>query len=310
MGFLRKIFRKYFWLPLMFFLIRNKLPNVRVMDAIQTIEYLLNSKSSCVRFGDGELEILTKTGNPGFQRASEKLRARMHEVLSSRCENLLVCVPAVINYHNIDIYNTRAKTHFRNFVILFRRYLSETLIAGGLYGDTQVTRPYMDTLNKQYSERIFNGFKQLFSEKHILIIEGDKTRFGVGNDLLDQAVTVRRILAPSVNAFDKYEDILKTALETVSKVDQENVDISNLLIIVALGPTAKPLVYDLSLLGYRVIDIGHLDVEYEWFLRSAKKKISIPGKYVNEAKDGNVWTENLHFDLEHYSKEIVARVDN
>ena len=37
-----------------------------------------------------------------------------------------------------------------------------------------------------------------------------------------------------------------------------------------------PLTEDLFLKGYRVIDIGNLDMEYSWFLMNAKEKIAIP----------------------------------
>ena len=36
----------------------------------------------------------------------------------------------------------------------------------------------------------------------------------------------------------------------------------------------------------QVIDFGHFDIEYEYFLRKARKKIKIPNKYVNEVKGG------------------------
>ena len=52
----------------------------------------------------------------------------------------------------------------------------------------------------------------------------------------------------------------------------------NKLILIALGPTATVLSYDLNKLGYQAIDIGHADIEYEWYLRKAKKKIPIKNK--------------------------------
>jgi hypothetical protein len=60
----------------------------------------------------------------------------------------------------------------------------------------------------------------------------------------------------------------------------------NILILIALGPTATVLSYDLSRLGYQAIDIGHIDIEYEWFLKNATKKIKIKNKYVNEVDNG------------------------
>ena len=58
----------------------------------------------------------------------------------------------------------------------------------------------------------------------------------------------------------------------------------NKLILIALGPTATILAYDLYKLGYLAIDIGHIDIEYEWFLRKANTKIPIKNKYVNEIR--------------------------
>gem|GEM_PF-4136669 len=54
------------------------------------------------------------------------------------------------------------------------------------------------------------------------------------------------------------------------------------LILVALGPAGKLLVSDLHGIGYQVIDVGHLDIEYEWFLRKVTREIRVSGKYVNE----------------------------
>ena len=44
------------------------------------------------------------------------------------------------------------------------------------------------------------------------------------------------------------------------------------IILIALGPTATVLAYDLSKRGYQAIDVGHIDIEYEWFLNNASKK--------------------------------------
>lgn len=306
MGFLRKIFRKYIWLPLFVFFLQKKMSKIQTMGAIQTVQYLLNSNSSCVRFGDGEFSILTGMGHPGFQKASDELKNKMEQVLQTKQENVLVCITG---FQNLKIYNSRAKYHFRNVMVLFYKYFSKILSENVLYGDCQFTRPYMDTLNREYAEKIFDGVKKIFKNKKLIIIEGDKTRFGLGNDLLKDACQVERILAPAVNAFDKYDQILGKALEIGAR--NKNLNAENkveVLFLLALGPTAKPLVLDLINAGYRAIDIGHLDIEYEWYLRGAKKKIPIPGKYVNEAKDGKEWSENPEFDFEQYNREVVARI--
>ena len=59
---------------------------------------------------------------------------------------------------------------------------------------------------------------------------------------------------------------------------------SDSLYLLSIGPTAKILAYDLFKTGRRVFDVGHLDIEYEWYLQQANQKVNIPGKYVNESK--------------------------
>ncbi len=114
---------------------------------------------------------------------------------------------------------------------------------------------------------------------------------GVDNDLLNNARAIRRILCPAENAFEKYEKIFDEA----RKVDQD------VLVLIALGPAATVLSYDLFKAGFRALDVGHLDIEYEWFLRKATGKNAVYGKYVVEAGYTNV----PDIDDQKYFAEIV-----
>lgn len=58
------------------------------------------------------------------------------------------------------------------------------------------------------------------------------------------------------------------------------------LILIALGPTATVLAYDLSICGYQAVDIGHIDIEYEWFLQKATEKLPVKNKYIGEVNGG------------------------
>ena len=137
------------------------------------------------------------------------------------------------------------------------------------------------------------SLRSVWNNKDITIIEGEKTRFGVGNDLIDNAKSCERILGPAVNSFDKYNELLEQA----KKIDK------NRIILIALGHTATVMAYDLVTEGFQALDIGHLDIEYEWFLRKTDKKIPIEGKYVNEAPLGRIVPE--HITDEKYNREII-----
>ena len=56
--------------------------------------------------------------------------------------------------------------------------------------------------------------------------------------------------------------------------------------------------------GYQAIDIGHVDIEYEWFKMGASHKVPVPNKFVNEAGAG-VGVGDI--DNKKYLSEIVCR---
>lgn len=114
--------------------------------------------------------------------------------------------------------------------------------------------------------------KQIWRNKDILIVEGVTSRSGVGNDLFDGANSIKRIICPSHNAYARIEEIQEAVLQYVE----------NRLILCMLGPTAKILSYNLFKKGYRVLDIGHIDSEYEWMKMGADTKVKFNHKHTAE----------------------------
>ena len=85
---------------------------------------------------------------------------------------------------------------------------------------------------------------------------------------------MKRILCPSKNAYSKYDEILNNCISC----DKES------LFIIALGSTATVFAYDLSKKGFRALDFGHVDIEYEWYLKKATHKVPVKNKIVNEIR--------------------------
>jgi len=118
----------------------------------------------------------------------------------------------------------------------------------------------------------------------------------MGNDLFASAASLSRILGPVRNAFERYDELLKQATRHPK----------NVLYLLALGPTATVLAFDLARDGYQALDIGHIDIEYEWFLRRVSDKVPIRGKYVNEARGGHRVDDR--FADSDYRRQVVARI--
>ena len=248
-----------------------------------TVDSLVSKRMSFARFGDGELGLLNSAEfKIGFQDADKGLNARLNEILFSEPnDKLLIGLPHYL--FRIEANDSIQSTKFwisqsANLKSMIKK------IAGSntkIFGDTQFSRLYMDKSDKQKSSFDFETIKRLWFGKNVLVVEGKYTMFGVNNDLLSNALSVKRILIPEKNAYKSYNRIFSAILEFVAQ-QQDDV-----LVLLAGGPTATVLAYDLSTNDVQAIDIGHLDIEYEWFLRGAKSKIAIPGKYVNETSDGD-----------------------
>ena len=275
--------------------INNFYKNLKILDDIDTIKLITSSSVSICRFGDGEFKwLLMDETSPGFQDNSYELSKRLKEILTSKNDKILICIPKNLQYIK-DAKNTD-KWFWRKFINDYGKKISIFLDSKKVYGNTNLTRFYIGYKSKNMAKIRLQNLKSIWNEKNILIVEGEYTRLGVGNDLLNNAKSVKRLICPSKNAFFKYDKILDT-IKSVFDGD---------LILIALGPTATVLAYDLALSGYQAIDIGHIDVEYEWFLKNATEKIAIDGKAVNEAKKSK--NENMDINDKKYLDSIIKRI--
>lgn len=272
------------------------LPIIKSSDELLNI--LLKENKSLARYGDGEFSIMGGTKRSNFQRLDEELAKRLQEVIRSEEDGLLIGIAD--NYGNLEKYTSDAAKAIRVYMSVSTRQLHwKYLKEDKIYYDAYLTRPYIIYKDKKSTMSRFQKIKLLWEKKKVIIVEGAKTRFGVGNDLLDNARKVERILAPAVNSFDRYDDILHAALKFADK---------DILFLVALGPSAGVLVYDLYKNGYQAIDIGHLDIEYEWFIHGQEKRGPVKYKYNNEVIGGeNVDDSGLPKE---YFDQIVSDFSN
>lgn len=286
---LNKEKRKYFAKP------EKVLGKYNIATPEETVEELANSTKSITRFGDGEFDMIYGIGM-NYQKYNEKLARRLEEIVKSNNQGILIGVPNVFNLEYCNEYTGFATEFWPKWVNKFKFKIIRLLNRNKKYYSTQITRFYLDYKDKSKTADYVKKLKKIWDNKDVVIIEGEKSRLGVGNDLFDNMKSIQRIICPSENAFEIYERIYNECL----KIDK------NKLVLLALGPTATVLAYDLFKAGYRAIDIGHVDIEYEWFLRKATTKIKIENKYVTEVKEGRVNIQEIK-DAK-YESEIIAKI--
>lgn len=246
----------------------------KVEDISSTLKLIKNHRMSIARFGDGEFATIAGRVRHKFQsEVDEKLASRLREVLASNDPKLLIGIAN--NYGSLEAYTVQAKREIRRYMQrLVREEHLNLLSPDKIYYDAYVTRPYVmyaDNMTIAAARR-FDAIKEIWNTRDCVVVEGVQTKVGEGNDLLSNVNSVQKIIGPAENAFREYDRILEECLEQ-SK---------DKLFLLAMGPTATVLAYDLCKAGYQALDIGHLDLEYEWFLRGEGIRVEVPGKYNNE----------------------------
>lgn len=247
---------------------------ISVMDNYTSLKLIKDQQLSVIRFGDGEFDIIRGNNIP-YQDYNHVLANEMKElILKGNTNDVLICLPDV--FQNISRYTKSCKAFFyQNFFYQNRKFLQDIENTKNQYGSTFISRPYIDLKDKSNSREYFEELKSLWKGKDILIVEGKYTRSGEGNDLFANANTISRIIVPSKNAFTKVKEIEKA----IHKYSDDR------LILLMVGPTAKIIISDLKIkndLPNQMIDIGHIDSEYEWLRMGAKEKVKIPHKHTAE----------------------------
>lgn len=271
------------------------LPTIRVQTMEETINELVRTNKSISRYGDAEFNVVMSKANPNYQAHDPLLTQRLIEVLQSNLDNLMVAIPRT--FYSMEGEKMHIKYFWYAYINKNGKELFSYFNKKKIYGNAAMTRFYLGQEDKAVSYRVAKLLKNLWDKKELLFIEGELSRMGVGNDLFDNASAINRILCPSKNAFNSYDAILEAAiLHGKDKV-----------IMIALGPTASVLSYDLAKLGYHALDVGHIDVEYMWMLMKAERVMPIKGRYVSETRDAQDY-EIPEPDKTIYENSIIARI--
>lgn len=256
----------------------------KIMSVKGTIDAIVEQKKSIARFGDGEFGIICGIQRWRFQKKDERLAYRLKEVLQSQHDNILIGLSDW--YGKLDDWDSKAANGARIYLTPeVRKQHYALLNPQQIYANARISR--------SVKEEDFNELKRIWEGRDCIFVEGFQTRMGVGNDLFDNADSIARILCPAENAFDHYEEIYREVLKQPR----------DRLILIALGPTASVLAYDLAMQGYQAVDVGHADLSYEWLCSGSHGKVY--GKYSNEAPGGYI-VEDIH--NADYEAQIIADI--
>ena len=260
-----------------------------ILSKEETIEKIISERKSFARLGDGEFAAIVGQKRWNFQGESEVLAAKMQEVLASTEESLMIGLNPTFYMNLFDIPDDDADGVRAYMQPMVRRLHAQLLDRDRIYGNA--------LFHNIGSDEDVAALKKIWDKRDCVFIEGVHTGMGVGNDLFDNCASVERILGPAENAIDKLDKLIKEA----SKQPKDK------LVLIALGPTATVLAYELAKLGYQAVDIGHIDLIYEGFLRDLPNLygVDIPFKYCTKDERGSA-RQIESIDDPKYKTQVVS----
>lgn len=284
----------------LFLIDQAKLTTYRINGPEETVREIVREKKSISRFGDGEMNLILKEKGIGFQKYNSNLKRELVQTLQGSTENL-IAFPHALKGTKRDRFFV--KTFWWSYLV--RNFSKVTKIFKlsnrDVFYDASFTRIITELKNKRQIDNVVYLVKKIWDNKDIILIEGEGTRFGVGNGLLNTAKSVHRIVAPEKDAYEVIEKLEVSTLKLISEFENSE----NIIVLLALGPTATVLSSRLST-RVQAIDIGHFDLQYEFFKRNSYDAVDVENKYDNESYLGNHVTDEKD---EQYLSEIYKKVN-
>ena len=88
--FLQRQYNKYIFIPFL----QRKLKEINILNSLDSIKYIIRTRCSVSRFGDGEFDVLIGKNGNTFQVADRQLAERLKEVLvSNDVPNHMIGIP-------------------------------------------------------------------------------------------------------------------------------------------------------------------------------------------------------------------------
>ena len=259
--------------------------SVKVMTIDETLDELLHTEKSMVRFGDGEIVLIRGKGI-ALQQASPEISKGLSEILRYRYDDLIVGIPDI--FVTLSDHCETNRRFWQDHLLFCRKIYEKYCDPNRVYGSSLVSRCYCFCKDKSRCDNWFAKIRKIWENKDVVIVEGTRTHNGVGNDLFDGTASIERIICPPKDAYGALPSIMEACL----RYDRDR------LFLLSVGIAAKFLALELFRQGYRVLDIGNLDLEYEWYVRKAADKIplekhDIVGEEANRAAGYHEYLEQV-----------------
>lgn len=225
----------------------------RFLNKEETLEFLLENRKGFIRYGDGEFSLMFGS-DVGYQRYSPAINEALGRILRSYAMQspYLLGLPSQLKWSFSEMRRRNLLGIWKKGKILLRHYLSEDCV----YGDPFLFRSSGDP---EYIPLSYQTISQLWIGKCVILVGSMVDYFK--EQRLVGAAEQYLVEAPIEDAFPKRNEIVASIRSVILK---HRLTREQTVILIALGPAAKVLSYDLCHDGWLTYDVGaYFDGQYQ-----------------------------------------------
>ena len=179
-----------------------------------------------------------------FQEYDPVLARRLREIIRCPSQQFLVGLPP---FDTMSITKASWKKQWERF----RRFFSHLVRDGAVYYSTSLSRPA--SVGNFQPQEYYQAFTSLWENRDLVLVHNSAE--AVHHPMFRGARSVRHVLCPSEHAFRQYSTLLEQSSVHLTSPD--------VIFLIAAGPTACVLAWDLAQRGAQALDVGHLTSAYD-----------------------------------------------
>lgn len=223
----------------------------RMLGVMETVAAIRDEELSVARFGDGEIKCMVTEGGTSFQKHNWFLMQELRDMSMSNPENLLVCYPSLMPENGFW------QSFWEKNWAKCRYFIRNERI-----GDSFITRPQAFHI---YGKPFAELWKTIWDGKNVCFVTGEVSRMNAGHTIFSNLANKDFVYSKSTDAYEDLDSVVAKCRA------MKNVD----MFLIALGPAGTALAYRLDMLGYRALDIGHLNNSYDNAINKAPRPESL-----------------------------------
>jgi hypothetical protein len=211
----------------------------------QSLELLLASNKSLIRWGDGESKIILG-GDLYFQKNSTKLFKDFLCLTKyyNRSSNYVLALP-------VDFLDKSKKELLK--INKYNTWLMSRYVYKMFFSKKNVV--FLDSfLFRENSELLNTKIQMLWEKENYVFFVHNNYKYYVDFCQKFRDKKVFFIEATSANSYSKSKQNMKEISEII---EMYTIDKNDLCVLVCSGPSAKPMVYNMSKKGIKALDMGH-----------------------------------------------------